>query len=530
MKQLALLVLLCILLGTAFLHADKNTPPRDKNGHYPGLVSYLDSLRSQPDSEDRYILLAEYWLQRPDFERYDATVAEGLLRYPASLALLRHQAQIHTRNANYDEATAIYARLCTGAPSSELELDYAHNEKLAGRIDTARRLYASVYARHPQQREVFDAYHRFLIAYIAEKDAQRLMLGHLRRYGGSADLWLQAGDVWIDRNKPYRALHAFEQANPDSNIVAGIMQMRLKQFLRPSLYGRFEFIEEDLPVSNTRYKRLYASINHRPTDWLTVSAEVYLDHVARRYHDVSFSDNREERDISALTGTMHLMPVPSLYVGVNGQYYIRHEHWGDFGFSCEQNLEWEQWAFWWRVILAENVVEHWEFMRQREYTAQVELSWQSLSLWNGYSHYYTPDDEVFQAPEYPWMYDDIVVRDNYGYRNHTTLEYTVLEQPSLSLGFYGLAQGYDYESRFYSTPSEQLYYGILADYGTMLADLELDVSGQLGLNEDQRSHWTLSIDAGYEAGPFRVTLGLSLDDDEYSSSRTLSFTVSDLSL
>ena len=74
------------------------------------------------------------------------------------------------------------------------------------------------------------------------------------------------------------------------------------------------------------------------------------------------------------------------------------------------------------------------------------------------------------------------------------------------------------------------YFGFLTDYGTMLNSLDLDFSGRLGMNNDDHLHWELNIRASYDAGPFKVTMGLALDDDEYSSSRTLSCTVSELGL
>ena len=523
-------LLLALLLVAVQLVADKTMPPRDKTGRYDGMVSYIDSLRAMPPSAHKYALLAEYWLQRPDFARQEEALAEGLRQYPQDPRLLRMQADALTRDARYNDAAAIYARLMPGDADYALWLRYAHSEKLAGRTAHARQLYAQAYARWPQETDVYDAYHRFLAAYVSDKAAQRLTLRHLKLHGGSADLWLQAADVYLDRNRPYSALHAYRQAGADSLLTAAIMTLRLQEFLKPDLSTRFSMMDDELPSSTTHYRRSYSSFGYRPNDWFTLSLEYLNDHVTRSYHIAGYPAFREEREVSAGTAALYVLPLPSIYAGGKGQYYLNHERWGNWALSAEQDLAGERWSLWWRAIVARNVVEYWEFKRQREYTAQVELGWDAWTLWNSYSYYLTPHDEVFMAPEFPWQYDDIVARDNHGYRNHATLQYAVLAEPELEVGCYALARGYAYESRYYSSPGEELYYGLLADYGTMLNDLDVQVSGQMGMNDDKRSHWSLSIETTYDAGLFQLGIGLQLDDDGHSRSRSLNVSVQDLSL
>ncbi len=516
-------LLLPLLLALFCLPLAAQAPVCDKSGFYPGYVSYADSLLALPDTDTKYDLLAEYYEQQADFARCDSLLAAGLALYPQSRALMRRQADAWQRESRCDDARPLYAALAADDTDAPLLLAWAQNEMLAGRIAAADSLFAAAYALDPQQ--AFAARYGFLYAYLGERQANRLLMRHLRAGLGAPDQWLMAGDLYIDRNLPYRALRAYQAAGTDSNFVAAMMTVRLREYLRPELYGRFEVITEDLEASTSTYRRSYVRLSHRLTDFLTANAELLNVNQVRRYDEY---DIREERNISAASGTLYLQLPTSLYMGGSWQYYLNRQRGGDWTASTEQQLEWTDFSLWWKLIYADRIIDYGDYKHRCEYSAAIQAEWLELAMQASFTRYMAPHDEIYEEADSPWAYYEIVEKNNHGYHANLAFDYTVIDE--LSLGAYVSDRGFDHESRFYSSPARQVDYGLQATLSAALNGMDINLDTQAGMNDDNRANWGCSLELSLDVKRFTYSIGLDLDSDEYSSSRMLSFTISELAL
>ncbi len=469
----------------------------------------------QPPVENRailayYGLLIEVAESEGRFDEARTYTEIALEHAPDSTDLRMKLAEYYYWNAEYERAYQLFKQVYFETGKLDALLRMGDCKELNGNIDSAEHIYRKAYLEYDDAAS-FQSYYHLVRGYRSTYRAIDLLESHLSTHADSTGLWSELGNLYIDANKPYAAIGAYEKSL-DYDVLSLLTIYNLKNYLRSNIYTAVNYTEDRTPRWFYHYKRVFLFMDRRLTDNLYVQMNYLYDDVERKSRlDYLGDDSRYWKHF--LEAELSIIPRYDLILSGSIQMDLRREK--SSGWHLE--LDYSPKPLEIELSYDDAVIEYWE-NRRREHMG-LAVTWDD-GLWvfgNSFDGYRMKDDEVFvEADPMDVPYGlEIQKQDNYGFSDRLSFRNRVYFEPDISVGGFFTAKSYRYDSRYYYSPDEIYFFGGIAAFHHEVGKYELDIDWEIGLDTEQGrySAFDSALKMNFEFGSFKLKFEYLRDTD-----------------
>ncbi len=478
---------------------------------YAGIIAWRPAVRNMV-AQEYYRVLIKVAEEEGRFDEARAFTKIALENDPESFELKTKLAEYYYWNAEYDLASPLFEEIYRETGNQEALLRFGDSENLAGRIDRAESIYREAYRTFDDE-ESFESWYNIVQRYHSPYRAIDLVHTYLGDHPDSTGWRSELGSLYIDVNRPYAAIDAFNKAaTNDLDIVSLLMVYNLEEYLQSNIHAAASYSEDRTKHWLYDYRRFYVFADRRLADFLYVQMNYLYDHVKRESRSEYISGD-SERENHFLEAELALLARYDIIFSGSMQFDLKREKSAGWNVSASYTpdiLDIE-------LSYDDTVIEYWENRRRAHLGLAVDFDVEAWTFSNDFNGYRMKDDEVFMDadPEVVPFGIEIVEKENRGFSDRFSFQNRVYNAPDISVGGFITAKSFRYESRYYYSPDEIYFFGAVTAFHHEIGRYELDIDWELGLDSEtgRYSAFTSSLKTNFEFGSFKLAFDYLRDAD-----------------